>query len=308
MKKILFAFVLMLAYAGSAMAQDHIVEVVNPTQVFEKGYIQVIGESEAGQSRYRAKRSAEVVAQRRLLEIVQGLNLSGETTVREGMLENDKIKTTVSGFLRGAAPCGESYDRSEKYARVCLRLNLHGSDSVYSAFEKIIKKEPEALKVRSLPVYAPEKSSLPDIEDLLKPESEAPAEPTETAETPVQEPAKVENKVQAVDGIIIDVRDFDFKPALVNRILTEKNTVLFDPSKVVNQVLIERGCGGYTTDLQKAKALLASWGCQSPMVIKGETVKNVTDAVVSDNDAAAVFVNDQKYSILAQAKVVFVLK
>lgn len=319
MKKILFALAAVLVFAGSAFAADHIVEVVNPTQVFEKGYIQVIGESEAGQSRYKAKRAAEVVAQRRLLEIVQGLNLSGETTVRDGMLENDKIKTTVQGFLRGATPCGESYDRSEKYARVCMRLDLHGSNSVYSAFEKIIRKEPEALKVRSLPTYAPDPSTLPDLEEVLKGEPQTPVAPAEEktapveapkqVETPaVQEPAQVQTKVQPVDGIIIDVRDFNFKPALVNRILTEKKEVLFDPSKVVNQVLIERGCGGYTTDVQKAKALLSSWGCNSPIVIKGEAVENVTDAVVSANDAATVFVNDQKYNILAQAKVVFVLK
>lgn len=310
MKKLLLALAVVLAYTGSAFAADHIVEVVNPTQVFEKGYIQVIGESEAGQSRYRAKRAAEVVAQRRLLEIVQGLNLSGESTVRDGMLENDKIKSTVQGFLRGATPCGESYDRSEKYARVCLRLDLHGSDSVYSAFEKIITKEPEALKVRSLPAFTPEKSALPDLDEVLKEQPVIPAVENDTApaETPVETPAKVETPIKAVDGIIIDVRDFDFKPALVNRILTDKNEVLFDPSKVVNQVLIERGCGGYTTDLQKAKALLSSWGSSSPMVIKGETVKNVTDAVVNADDAARVFVSDQKNNILAQAKVVFVLK
>nr|WP_203544523.1 hypothetical protein [Desulfovibrio sp. JC022] len=315
-------------FAGSAVAGEKIVEVVNQDEVFQKGYIQVIGESEAGQSRYRAKRAAEVVAQRRMLEIFQGLRLSGKTTVRDGMLASERVRTTVDGTLRGAVPCGESFDRTEGYARVCLRLNLHGHDSVYSAFDEIILKEPKELKIREIPAFKPE--TLPEIiapkvedkkEEVIA-KVEAPSEVVEKVEVPAKvekveppvqttEPAseKIQEAVATpIDGIIVDVRDFDFKPALVNRILTEKNEVLFDPSKVLNQVLIERGCGGYTTDLQKARALLESWGSKSPMVLKGKTVQNVTDAVVSVEDAATVFAFDQKYNLLAQARVVFVLK
>ncbi|WP_421902447.1 hypothetical protein [Maridesulfovibrio sp.] len=324
MKKLLLALTAVVLFAGSAVAGEKIVEVVNADEVFQKGYIQVIGESEAGQSRYRAKRAAEVVAQRRMLEIFQGLRLSGKTTVRDGMLTSEKVRTTVDGTLRGAVPCGESFDRTEGYARVCLRLNLHGHDSVYSAFDEIILKEPKELKIREIPAFKPE--TLPEIvapvvekKEEVVAKVEAPSEVVEKVEVPekveppVQTTEPASDKIQQavatpVDGIIVDVRDFDFKPALVNRILTEKNEVLFDPSKVLNQVLIERGCGGYTTDLQKARALLESWGSKSPMVLKGKTVQNVTDAVVSVEDASTVFAYDQKYNLLAQARVVFVLK
>ncbi len=324
MKKLLLALTAVVLFAGSAVAGEKIVEVVNSDEVFQKGYIQVIGESEAGQSRYRAKRAAEVVAQRRMLEIYQGLRLSGKTTVRDGMLTSERVRTTVKGSLRGAVPCGESFDRTEGYARVCLRLNLHGHDSVYSAFDEIILKEPEALKVRDIPAFKPE--TLPEImepavekkvaeekKEEVVAKVEAPSEVVEKVEVPVETAEAASEKIQEavatpVDGIIVDVRDFDFKPALVNRILTAKNEVLFDPSKVLNQVLIERGCGGYTTDLQKARALLESWGSKSPMVLNGKTVQNVTDAVVSVEDAATVFAYDQKYNLLAQARVVFVLK
>ncbi|ACS80436.1 hypothetical protein [Maridesulfovibrio salexigens] len=323
MKKILLALTTVVLFAGSAVAGEKIVEVVNQDEVFQKGYIQVIGESEAGQSRYRAKRAAEVVAQRRMLEIFQGLRLSGQTTVRDGMLASEKVKTTVDGTLRGAVPCGESFDRTEGYARVCLRLNLHGHDSVYSAFDEIILKEPQELKIREIPAFKPEKVQeiasipMPAIKEKEKPvvedKPEVKEEVAEKVDSAVQTTEPASDKIQEavatpVDGIIVDVRDFDFKPALVNRILTEKNEVLFDPSKVLNQVLIERGCGGYTTDLQKARALLESWGSKSPMVLKGKTVQNVTDAVVSVEDASTVFAYDQKYNLLAQARVVFVLK
>ncbi|MBI9112793.1 hypothetical protein [Maridesulfovibrio ferrireducens] len=306
MKKTVLALIAICMVASSAFAQDKIVEVVNPDHIFEKGYIQVIGESEAGQSRYRAKRAAEVVAQKRLLEIFQGLTLSGKTTVRDGMLSSETIKTKVQGTLRGATPCGEAFDRTEGYARVCLRLNLHGNDSVYSSFQDIILKSPKELNLREMPTFAPTK-----IPAVLPVPTPAPAEKVDVPAMQTTPPVAAEIQtaiVVPVDGIIVDVRNFDFKPALVNRILTEKNEVLFDPSKVLNQVLIERGCGGYTTDLQKAKALLESWGSKSPLILNGKTVQNVTDAVVSSDDATAVFAYDQKYNILAQARVVFVLK
>ncbi len=312
MKKTILTILAFCMLAGTALAQDRIVEVVRPDQIFEKGYIQVIGESEAGQSRYRAKRAAEVVAQKRLLEIFQGLRLTGKTTVRDGMLSSEVIRTKVQGTLRGAAPCGEDFDKTEGYARVCLRLNLHGNDSVYSAFQDMIIKSPNELSVREMTSFE-SKIALDDIKVVPGPTADTVAPAPVPAKEGIQTTAPAADKIEAavavpVDGIIVDVRDFDFKPALVNRILTEKNEVLFDPSKVLNQVLIERGCGGYTTDLQKAKALLESWGSKSPMILKGQSVQNVTDAVVSATDASAVFAYDQKYNILANAKVVFVLK
>ena len=110
------------------------------------------------------------------------------------------------------------------------------------------------------------------------------------------------------DGIIIDVRDFQFKPALVNTILTEKDEIVFDPSKILSSILVERGCGGFTTDPNKAKALLASWGSKKPMMLKGVGVVKMTNAKISGDDAAAIYVHDKKSNLLAQAKVVFLLK
>ena len=110
------------------------------------------------------------------------------------------------------------------------------------------------------------------------------------------------------DGLIVDARGFQFRPALVNRILTEKEQVVFDPSKILSNVLVERGCGGFTTDDSKAKALLENWGSKNPLLIQCVDVHNLTEAKISQDDAAAVYVNDQKSNLLAQARVVFILK
>ena len=93
-----------------------------------------------------------------------------------------------------------------------------------------------------------------------------------------------------------------------NRILTENEQVVFDPSKILSNVLVERGCGGFTTDDGKAKALLDTWGSKNPMLIRCVDVSNFTEAKISKDDAAAVYVHDQKSNLLAQARVVFLLK
>jgi hypothetical protein len=298
-----------------AISQGGWETVKDPVKVFEEGYIQVVGASEEGQSRYRAVRAAEVVAQRKLLEILQGINLYGVTTVKDGMLHSDAVATTVEGFLRGAVQCGDTYYPDKGYAEVCMRLNIRGKGGLYDVILPIMKDKqiwPEqkpaykpALIPKAVDTKAPGEKDATPI-PLPKPASDAAKAPE--APAPPPEVAKPSELTKVHDGLILDVREFQFRPALVNRIITDKDEIVFDPSKVVSNVLVERGCGGFTTDAGKAKALLQSWGCSNPMELKVKSVVKLTDAQVGTDDAAAIYVHDQKSNMLAQAKVVFLLK
>ncbi|RJR25955.1 MAG: hypothetical protein C4582_02765 [Desulfobacteraceae bacterium] len=304
---------MVVAMVPLALSQGSWETVKDPVKVFEEGYIQVVGASEEGQSRYRAVRAAEVVAQRKLLEILQGINLYGVTTVKDGMLHSDAVATTVEGFLRGAVQCGDTYYPDKGYAEVCMRLNIRGKGGLYDIILPIMKDKniwpekkpayqpaliPKAVEPKGVEPKAPEAKVAPPPEQ--KPEEKAPAPPPEVAR-----PSEL---TKVYDGLILDVREYQFRPALVNRIITDKEEIVFDPSKVVSTVLVERGCGGFTTDTNKAKALLQSWGCQNPMELKVKSVVKLTDAQVGTDDAAAIYVHDQKSNMLAQAKVVFLLK
>ena len=276
MKRMIAFVFCLLMLASTAFAQGQFQTVNTPQTIFENGYIQVVGESEAGQSRYKALRAAKVVAQRDLVEIVKGLELVGGTTVNDGMLAVDTINTTVRGFLQGAVVVGEEYVNGEGYARVAMRLNIRGQNSLYGSLASALQQPPAQLNIPELPAFQPQ----------------APA---------------VAPQPQVYDGLIIMVEGVGFKPALANRIITESNDVLFEPSKVSPQMLIERGCGGYTTTQDKAKALLASWGSKNPLVVKCSKVVKSTEAVVSVEDATTIFEQNQKTNMLPQAKVVFVL-
>jgi hypothetical protein len=296
------AFVLCICLVGSVWAADNMQPVTDPVKVFKDGYIQVIGFSEEGQSRYKAIRAAQVVAQRDLVEVMQGLKLYGTTSVRDGMLESDEIKTSVEGFLRGAANCGQKYHADTGYAEVCMRVNIRGRGGLYDILLPVIQDE--KLKPDKNPDFVPEKSTAAE-----KPSTVAETRTTGATDAPAKPEVDAPSKLKdPYDGLIVDARDFQFRPALVNRVLTEGEEVVFEPSKILSNILVERGCGGFTTDDGKAKALLESWGSKKPMTIKCTDVHKLTDAKISQDDAAAVYVHDQKTNLLSQARVVFLLK
>ena len=313
-KTIVSLILLCVAMQSSAWAADEELQAVtDPVKVFEAGYLQVVGVSEEGQTRYQALRAAQVVAQRDLLEVMQGLKLFGATSVKDGMLQSDEIKTSVEGFLRGAVKCGQTYDESKGSAEVCMRLNIRGKGGLYDVILPLMKDD--KLRPEKKPAFKPKAPTLTPMVMETQTSGQAPESQPAQAQTQETKAATPKAEVKAPseltnphDGLIIDARDFQFRPALVNRVLTDKEEVVFEPSKILSNVLVERGCGGFTTDDGKAKALLESWGSKNPMVVKCTDVRKFTDAKISQDDAAAVYVNDQKSNLLAQARVVFILK
>ena len=313
-----------------ASAQDWR-EVRDPSSIMEEGYIQVIGSSEERQTRYRALRAATVVAQRDLLESFQGLTVAGSTTVADGMLESDTIATQVKGYLRGAVKCGEKYNGEKGYAEVCMRLYIRGKGGAYDVILPLLSKE--GLLARAAPQapeFVPEKPAsapqhpefvpepppvIPQVIDRQPGAEQAASGAPASAETPLAasettqsvQVAPPSQLVNPSDGLVLDVGGLGFKPAIVNRVVTEKGDVVFGPSRVVNSVLIERGCGGFTNQIDKAKGLLATWGSNNPMHLKAVKVQRGTDAVIGVDEAAALYTHDQKTSFLSQAKVVFVI-
>lgn len=319
MKKLLGSIGVLLtifAFIPGLWAGDTWQSITDPVQVFEEGYIQVVGISEEGQSRFKAIRAATVVAQRDLLEVIEGLRLSGQTTVKDGMLQSDDIRTSINGFLRGAVKCGEKYHNDRRYAEVCMKLHIRGKGSLYDVILPLIKENKIQKVMPDLPRDYYKPKMIPKVvgaevaQETIQQTTQKGDKITET----VTETVAIVKEVPAVapvvifDGLIVDVRDFQFRPALVNTVVTDGDKVVFDPSKILSAILVERGCGGFTTDPNKAKALLESWGCKNPMIVKGLGVVKMTNAKVSPDDAAAIYLSDQKSNLLAQAKVVFLLK
>jgi hypothetical protein len=76
-----------------------------------------------------AKRGAVVVAQRNLLEVVQGVNVTGTTTVKDKIIQGDLIITKVEGVVKGATQVGEA-KVTEHAVEVTLRMPIYAQNGL----------------------------------------------------------------------------------------------------------------------------------------------------------------------------------
>lgn len=294
MKKFLsiIPFVLVFLIAGlvrAEMRQDMPQLVTDPRQAFITGSIVVKGEGAAppnktltaAQKRIMALRAAKVIALREIAEIINGVAVSGETRVVDAAVESDAIRASVEGIVKGAQVIKEVYDPMSEMAGVYVSVPMTGPNGVLASLL------PQVIPVMPVPQYQPYQPM-------------APVEPPQQmqAQTPPRN----------YDGLILDVREKPFKPALINRVLAKNGEIIYDPTKVAQNILVERGAAEYTNDVGKAKALLGERGSSNPLVVKAGGVVKSTDVELGPEDASAVFSSNQSNNFLEGAKVVFVLR
>lgn len=287
MKKILYLLpVFFFLLAGVVMAADPQI-VTDQRQAFITGSIIVKGEGaaptgkgmSAAQKRIMALRAAKVVALRELAEIVEGVAISGDTLVINAAVESDTIRASVQGLVKGAQIVKEAYDPMSEMGVVYLSIPMTGPNGLLAT---LLPQVLPTVPLSPFPPYQP---------------------PVAAPEAPVAPPA-----VKNYDGLIIDVRMQAFKPALINRVVTKNGEIIYDPTKVAQNILVERGAAEYTNDVGKAKALLSERGSSNPVIIKGEGLVKATDVEIGPDDASSVFTSNQSNNYLEGAKVVFVLK
>lgn len=292
MKKILlFIPVLLFMMAGMLQAADMqgMPQIVtDPKQAFITGQIVVKGEGAApadkkltaAQKRIMALRAAKVVALREVAEIIEGVAVTGETLVVNAAAESDAIHTAVQGIVKGAQIIKEVYDPMSEMGVVYVSVPMTGPNGVMAALmPQVIPLVPQ----QQYQVYQP-----PAVVETTQPQ--------------------VEQKPKNFDGLIIDVREHPFKPALINRVVTKNGEIIYDPTKVAQNILVERGAAEYTNDVGKAKALLGERGAGNPVVVKAGGLQKATDVEVGPDDASTIFTSNQSSNYLEGAKVVFVLR
>ncbi len=266
----------------------------SPQEALTDGYILVVGEGlpmaggTPARQRLTAIRAAEIIAYRRLAEIINGVYVSGQTTVRDCTLESEVVKTAVSGLIKGARKVHEEWNPVDGTALVFMQIGVRGPDSV-------------AATLYNSYINTPGRASL-QVVSFTPP---APLPVAAPAAAPAAKPAAL---AELHDGLIIDARELGFQPALINRIFSSKGEALYDPSKVSQKILVEQGAGEYTNTIEKARAALEARGAKAPLVVKATGLKTMADLNVSDEDVMRIFMADQKSNFLASAKVAFVLK
>lgn len=77
-------------------------------------------------ARIKAERAAEMDARRNLVEQIYGVRINSQTTVRDFVLENDRVNADVTAFLSGARKVGETVYNDDGSVEVTVEVALDG--------------------------------------------------------------------------------------------------------------------------------------------------------------------------------------
>ena len=238
----------------------------------------------AGQARRSAMRIAKQDALRQLIEIVNGVNVTSETTV-SGAMFDDVIKTQVQGAIRGARRIGDPKYLSDTSVEVVYEVKMADISLVLLP---MAEKAPTLtfdnvnVTVSGTVAAAPEQQQ------------------AGTADTGV--------KSGGVTGIIIDGTGLGLRPAMSPRILNQGGSVVYGPGQYSRDYAAANGVAGYAKSLDQAKNDTRVQG--NPLIIRAASTSGSSsaDVIISNADAGRLAVADGAAGLLKNCRVMFVLE
>ena len=273
MKKIIgiSIFIISLAFSQGVVTQleggsvDYSAQAINAVGI---GFVPTNAVN-AGQARRMALRIAKQDALRQLIEIVNGVTLTRETT-RRGEMVDDVINTKVRGFIRGARQVGQPKYLSDTSVEVEFTVPMSG------------------------------------ISDIILPPVTAPVAPANNtvATESVGSPTTASG---GVSGLIIDARGLSARPAMAPRILDQNGNAVYGPGKYDRKYAVTNGVAGYSKTLEAASQDPRVAG--NPLVIKGLSTAgtNRTDITIANADVSRIDVADRNGNILKDCRVLILL-
>ncbi len=273
MKKIIgiSIFILSVVFSQSVVTQleggsvDYSAQAINAVGI---GFVPTNAVN-AGQARRMALRIAKQDALRQLIEIVNGVTLTSETTM-SGAMVDDVINTKVRGFIRGARQVGQPKYLSDTSVEVEFTVPMSG------------------------------------ISDIILPPVTAPVAPANNtvATESVGSPTTASG---GVSGLIIDARGLSARPAMAPRILDQNGNAVYGPGKYDRKYAVTNGVAGYSKTLEAASKDPRVAG--NPLVIKGLSTAgtNRTDITIANADVSRIDVADRNGNILKDCRVLILL-
>ena len=249
---------------------------------WENGFIYSIGfglppinETNEKAMKRMAQEAAYLDALRNLAKIIDGIAINSETVVKDSIIASDRIRTRISGFIKGAV-VDTVYFRKDHSAEVILKIPLNGdgslSDILFPSKPKIIDNWEEIL---------PPPSPKPDTSD---------------------------SAALIRSGIVIDAHGLKISQSMIPKIYTDKGDILYSAESIDMRLLKGNGLVDWASDVQSAMERDRVAG--SPVVIKAREPKKgnkiPTDLVVSLDELKNLIDDKSLEFLLKNGKVVLV--
>ena len=246
---------------------------------YQEGYIEAVGigappERYYGkpQARPMALRAAQVDGYRNLLEIVQGVKIDSQTTVKDFTTESDSINAQVSGLVRGAAVVKKEY-LSDGTVEVILRMSLR--DVVRTVLPTAIDNDQKKdIKVR---------------EPILPPSKPAPA-------------------AEFYTGLVVDARGIGANAAVSPKIFDESGVEVYGTLIANKEYASKEGLCDYASDLVAAQRHQRI--TNKPLTVKAVRAEGtgMSDLKISSEDAQKISSAEGSLSFLQKCRVVIVIE
>jgi hypothetical protein len=224
--------------------------------------------SEAAQ-RPAAIRAAKMIALRNALETVKGIYINSSTTVKNFMVENDVVASSVSGYVKGFEQQGTTKYMSDGSVEIRMKVPLDGVGALGDLLlGKSIGDHPAITKFEGIK-------------------------------------AKQE---QVFTGLIIDCKGLSVKPAISPRVLDESGREVYGSAYVSREWAIKHGVVGYAKAVEAAAKLVDRIG-KNPGRVKGQKAlgTNSTDIVINNDDAADIRSAAKNLKFLSECRVIFII-
>jgi len=245
---------------------------------WDDGYIEVKAGATADRAlalnpaheRALALDAARQLAYFKLAEIVEGIAIDGVTVVKNAMVADQTVRSTVQARIKGAVVVSENVQDlpGGVWAEVVMGLRLRGSGGVSDALAAWAAS-------RATDTFAADRRF--QVNDRYT-------------------------------GLIIDASDAGFSPALAPRVMEEgTGKVVFGPHLVRLASLSQQGAVGYAVAMGEARQ--AGRAGQNPLIVRalGAAGGRKGDLVVSRRDAERVVAADREAGFLSKGAVVVVL-
>lgn len=225
----------------------------------------------AAQAGVMARRAAIVDGYRNLLEKVGGVRVEAATTVRNYVLENDMVKTNISGLVQGARIVNEQALPDGSY-QVTLQVALFGEHSVAAA-----------------------------IADQMKPATLLPV-PSPSA---AYQPTAAGESAPMVSGVIIDARGLGLARVMSPRIYDETGRIIYGNMYLDADFVVSHGMVDYAVNGDVTGEAVSRAGT-SPLVVKAIGLRDFNaNVVISRADADAILAANAKNNFFARTAVIF---
>lgn len=143
-----------------------------------------------------AQRGAVVDAQRNLLEIIKGVNITSETTVQDMITSKDYIYSRIDGIIKGAQQVGEPVEKNG-IIEVTMRVPIYSKNGLAPAIFDEVEKTKKSITLSEIVNDAP-----------------------------------LSDQNQVLNGIVFNMGGKTFNPSLFPIVVDENGKLIFDFSKI----------------------------------------------------------------------------